>query len=64
MAKGERFNALTHLAGAVLTLGGLAWLVVPPLIHGEIAAQAMANTARGLLERRIVPIEILAHKRA
>ena len=34
------------------------------LIHGEIAAQAMANTARGLLERRIVPIEILARKRA
>ena len=34
------------------------------LIHGGIAAQAMANTARGIKESRIVPIEILARKRA
>jgi len=34
------------------------------LIHGDIAAQAMANTARGIKESRIVPIEILARKRA
>lgn len=33
------------------------------LIHGEIAAQAMANTSRGLSEARIVPIEVLARKR-
>lgn len=33
------------------------------LIHGAIAAQAMANTARGLSEARIVPIEILSRKR-
>ena len=33
------------------------------LIHGEIAAQAMANTSRGLSEGRIVPIEVLACKR-
>jgi len=33
------------------------------LIHGEIAAQAMANTARGLADGRIVPIEILGRKR-
>jgi len=33
------------------------------LIHGEIATQAMANTSRGLLERRIVPIEVLGRKR-
>jgi ubiquinone/menaquinone biosynthesis C-methylase UbiE len=33
------------------------------LIHGEIAAQAMANSARGLAEGRIVPIELLARKR-
>ena len=33
------------------------------LIHSEIAAQAMANTARGLSEARIVPIEILSRKR-
>lgn len=32
------------------------------LIHGEIATQAMANTARGLSEARIVPIEILSRK--
>ena len=33
------------------------------LIHGEIAPQAMANTARGISEAGIVPIEILAKKR-
>ena len=32
------------------------------LMHGEIAAQAMANTARGLAEERLVPIEVLARK--
>ena len=32
------------------------------LIHGDIAKQAMANTARGLAEARIVPIEVLATK--
>jgi hypothetical protein len=34
------------------------------LIHGAIAAQAMANVARGLAEKRIVPLEVLARKRA
>jgi hypothetical protein len=33
------------------------------LIHGEIATQAMANSARGLSEGRIVPIEVLGRKR-
>jgi len=33
------------------------------LVHGELAAQAMANTARALLEARIVPIEVLCRKR-
>ena len=33
------------------------------LIHSELAPQAMANTARGLAESRIVPIEVLARKR-
>jgi ubiquinone/menaquinone biosynthesis C-methylase UbiE len=33
------------------------------LMHGEIAKQAMANTARGLAESRIDPIEVLATKR-
>jgi hypothetical protein len=33
------------------------------LIHGEMATLAMANTARGLSESRIVPIEALARKR-
>ena len=32
------------------------------LIHGEIAKQAMANTARGLAQNKIVPIEILARR--
>jgi SAM-dependent methyltransferase len=34
------------------------------LIHGEIASQAMANMSRGLSEARIIPIEVLARKRA
>ena len=33
------------------------------LIHGEIATPALANTSRGLLEGRIVPIEVLSRKR-
>ena len=33
------------------------------LIHGEIATQAIANTARGLAEAQIVPIEVLSRKR-
>ena len=32
------------------------------LIHGEIAADAMANTGRGLAEERLIPIEIFARK--
>lgn len=30
-----------------------------PLVHGEIAAQAVRNAARGVAEGRIVPVEIL-----
>jgi ubiquinone/menaquinone biosynthesis C-methylase UbiE len=33
------------------------------LIHGEIATQAMRNTARGLSEGKIIPVEVLARKR-
>jgi ubiquinone/menaquinone biosynthesis C-methylase UbiE len=33
------------------------------LMHGDIATQAMANTARGLAERRVEPIEVLCRKR-
>lgn len=33
------------------------------LIHGAIASQAIANTSRGLLEGRIIPIEVLSRKR-
>jgi ubiquinone/menaquinone biosynthesis C-methylase UbiE len=33
------------------------------LIHGDMATQAMANTARGLADGRIVPIEVLTRKR-
>lgn len=32
------------------------------LVHGEIASEAAANTARGLGDGRIVPIEVMAHK--
>jgi ubiquinone/menaquinone biosynthesis C-methylase UbiE len=33
------------------------------LIHGELAKAAMANTASGIKEARIVPIEVLARKK-
>ncbi len=32
------------------------------LIHGDIAKDAMANTARGMAEGRIVPIEVICRK--
>jgi ubiquinone/menaquinone biosynthesis C-methylase UbiE len=32
------------------------------LIHGELAREAMANTARGINEARLVPIEVLARR--
>ena len=34
------------------------------LMHGEIASQAISNVARGLSEGQIIPIEVLAQKRA
>jgi SAM-dependent methyltransferase len=34
------------------------------LIHGEIAEQAMTNSARALNDGRVIPIEILARRRA
>jgi SAM-dependent methyltransferase len=34
------------------------------LMHGGIAGQAMANSARGLKDGRLVPIEVLARKRS
>ena len=33
------------------------------LIHGELAAAAMANTARALADGRLEPIEVIAHRR-
>jgi hypothetical protein len=32
------------------------------LVHGEIAAQMAANTARGQKEGRLIPIEVLARR--
>jgi ubiquinone/menaquinone biosynthesis C-methylase UbiE len=34
------------------------------LMHGDMAKQAMVNTARGLIEARIEPIEVMCRKRA
>jgi ubiquinone/menaquinone biosynthesis C-methylase UbiE len=34
-----------------------------PLVHGEIAPQAVANLSRAYSDARAVPIEVLAHKR-
>jgi hypothetical protein len=33
------------------------------LIHGEIAPEAAANTARGLADGRIIPIEVVASRK-
>jgi hemolysin III len=35
MAGGERFNAVTHLIGALLTAAGMIALVMPPILQGE-----------------------------
>jgi uncharacterized protein (DUF924 family) len=32
------------------------------LIHGDNAREAMANSSRGVAERRVVPLEVLARK--
>lgn len=32
------------------------------LVHGELAGQAMGNTARGVKDGRVIPIEIVCHK--
>jgi len=32
------------------------------LIHGDVAAEAIANVGRGLSEGRIVPIEVVCRR--
>ena len=32
------------------------------LIHGDLAAEAIANTSRALAEARVVPIEVICRK--
>ena len=36
LPRGERFNAITHLIGAVLTVLGAVLLIASPLMRGEI----------------------------
>ena len=33
------------------------------LFHGDLASESMGNTSRGVAERRLIPIEILCHKK-
>ena len=33
------------------------------LFHGDLASESMGNTSRGVSERRLIPIEILCHKK-
>lgn len=54
------FGARTR---AIVERGGKPPHRAVTLIHGEVAARAMANTARGLAASSIVPIEVLGRKR-
>ena len=47
MRKGERFNAISHMVGVILTFVGLLVLVVPPLMHGDLM-KAVGFTVYGL----------------
>jgi SAM-dependent methyltransferase len=49
---------------AIVDAGGKPPHRAVMLIHGDLAKQAMANVARGLADGKIVPIEVLARKRA
>lgn len=60
----ERNLAFGARSRAIVERGGKPPHRAVMLIHGEIARQAIANTSRALADGRIVPIEVLAHKRA
>lgn len=60
-AEGQAFSART---AAMVECGEKPPHRAVPLIHGGIAAEAMANMSRGTAEDRIVPIEILCIKPA
>lgn len=60
----ERNLAFGARSRAIVESGGKPPHRAVMLIHGEIARQAIANTSRALADGRIVPIEVLAHKRA
>lgn len=64
-ARDTREQALAYGARSreVVQRGGKPPHRAIQLIHGEIAAQAMTNSSRGLAEERVVPIEILCSKR-
>ena len=60
----EQVKAFGARSRALVKGGGKPPHRAVQLMHGEVARAAMANTARGIQEARIVPIEILARKRA
>lgn len=52
MYRGERFNAYSHLAGAVMSLAGAAWLIVYSSLYNDvwkIVSAAIYGTALGLV---------------
>ena len=59
----EQTLAFGARSKAIVERGGKPPHRAVQLIHGEIAPQAMANTARALAEQRIVPIEVRSRKR-
>jgi hypothetical protein len=59
----EEARAFGALSRAIVARGGKPPHRAVMLIHGGIATEAMANSARGISEARIVPVEVLALKR-
>ena len=58
----EEALAFGAASRAIVDAGGKPPHRAVMLIHGDLAKQAMANTARGLADGKIVPIEVLARK--
>jgi ubiquinone/menaquinone biosynthesis C-methylase UbiE len=59
--KGRAFGARSR---AIVAQGGKPLHRAVQLIHWDIAPAAMANSARGAAEGRVIPVEILSRKRA
>lgn len=60
----EKMVAYGNRSREIVKQGGKPPHRAIQLIHGEVAKQAMANSARGVAEARLVPVEIVAVRRA